>query len=354
MKNCVIVIPVLNPDKSFYPYVEKLHEEAFRSIIIINDGSENNLDYIFNRCSHLQNVTVLKHAVNLGKGRALKTAFNYILNHEDLKKAEGVITVDADGQHKLEDVMTLCGSLNESERKLILGVRSFNEKHVPRKNMLGNTITRKVFKLLYGKSLKDTQTGLRGLSMDILHYYIDLEGERFNYETNMLIETVSRQFDIEEIPIETVYIDDNSSSHFNKVKDSFEIYLLLFKNFFKFISVSFVSFIIDISLFQLFLFILRFTFSRRQIVAATLLARTGSSLFNYTVNRSFVFESKQKWNKTIAGYYTLVVAEALLSGFSVYFIYQMTGFRQVFIKVFVDLVIFLISYRVQKLIVFKD
>lgn len=354
MKNCVIVIPVLNPDKSFYPYVEKLHQEDFRSIVIINDGSEQELEYIFNRCSYLDNVTVLKHAVNLGKGRALKSAFNYILNDENLKQAEGVITVDADGQHKLEDVMTLCGSLNESEKKFVLGVRSFDEKHVPRKNMLGNTITRKVFKLLYGKSLQDTQTGLRGLTMDILQYYIDLEGERFNYETNMLIETVSKRFVIEEVPIETVYIDDNSSSHFDNVKDSFEIYVLLFKNFFKFISVSFISFIIDISLFQLFLFILRFTFSRRQIVTATLLARAGSSLFNYTVNRSFVFDSKKKWNKTIAGYYTLVVAEAFLSGFSVYFIYQLTGFRQIFIKVFVDLVIFLISYRVQKLIVFRD
>ncbi|MCC5890646.1 MAG: bifunctional glycosyltransferase family 2/GtrA family protein [Alkalibacterium sp.] len=354
MKNCIIVIPVLNPDKSFYPYVEKLHKERFRSILIVNDGSEEELEYIFNRCKHLEGVKVLKHAVNLGKGRALKSAFNYILNNEHLREAEGVITVDADGQHKLEDVMTLCGRLSESERKLVLGVRSFEEKHVPRKNMLGNTITRKVFKLLYGTSLQDTQTGLRGLSMDILQYYIDLEGERFNYETNMLIETVSKRFDIEEVPIETVYIDDNNSSHFNKVKDSFEIYLLLFKNFFKFISVSFISFIIDISLFQLFLFILRFTFSRRQIVAATLLARAGSSLFNYTMNRSFVFESGKKWNKTIVGYYTLVVAEALLSGFSVYLLYQLTGIRQVVIKVFVDLIIFLISYRVQKLIVFRD
>lgn len=354
MKNCVIVIPVLNPGNDFFDYVKSLSGEDFKSIIIINDGSSEEKQPIFDECEQIENVRILQHAVNLGKGRALKNAFNYILNETDLCQANGVITVDADGQHTMSDVLMLCRELSGEGNKLILGVRSFDNENVPTPNRLGNTITRKLFHLLYGKHITDTQTGLRGFSLDVLPHLIDLEGERFNYETNVLIAAVRKKLTIEEIPIDTVYINENESSHFRPFQDSFEIYWLLLKNFIKFMGVSITSFLIDISLFQLFVFILRFTFDRRRIVIATVLARAGSSLFNYSMNRSFVFKSKKKWNKTIIGYYLLVIAEGALSAGSVYLLYRLTGFREVLLKVGVDLVIFLISYRIQKLVVFKD
>lgn len=353
MKNCVIVIPALNPLPSFYAYVESLSYEKFVSIIIINDGSSKEKQTLFDQCEQLENVKILKHAVNLGKGRALKNAFNYIANDRNLADTNGVITVDADGQHKLTDVLTVCQLLNKERNKLVLGVRSFKDTNVPTKNMLGNKITSKLFKLLYGQSISDTQTGLRGFTLDTLDHFIDLEGERFSYETNVLITAVQQKFNIEETPIETVYINENESSHFRPFYDSVEIYWLLLKNFFKFMSVSITSFLIDISLFQLFLFLLRFTFDRRRIVLATLLARAGSSLFNFLMNRSFVFKSKRKWNKTIIRFYMLVAGEALVSAGSVYLLYRLTGFREVFLKVGVDLIIFLVSYRIQKSVIFK-
>lgn len=84
MKNCVIVIPVLNPGNDFFDYVKSLSGEDFKSIIIINDGSSEEKQPIFDQCEQTENVRLLQHAVNLGKGRALKNAFNYILNETDL------------------------------------------------------------------------------------------------------------------------------------------------------------------------------------------------------------------------------------------------------------------------------
>lgn len=354
MKNCIVVIPVLEPNEAFIPYVKQLIEEEFASIIIVNDGSSSEKAKIFSCLDKLPEVTVLTHAVNMGKGRALKNAFNYILNDPELANMNGIITVDGDGQHKVSDVIKICSQLESRTSSLLLGVRHFNEENVPLSSMLGNTITKYLFKILYGEGLNDTQTGLRGISFDVLPEFTPIEGERYSYETNMLIVAIRKGIIIEEIPIETVYIKDNEESHFDPFKDSVEIYVLLFKNFFKFMSVSFTSFLIDISFFQLFLFILSFMMSRRRIVVATLLARAVSSLFNYIVNRKWVFESKKRWKKTLFSYYALVALEALASGLSVYWLFQLTGLREVILKVFVDAVLFMISYRIQKSLVFKD
>jgi len=354
MKNCIIVIPVLDPNDAFEPYVKMLIKETFTSIIIVNDGSSSDKTPIFNRLDQLPEVTVLTHAVNMGKGRAMKNAFNYILNDPFLSKQHGVITVDGDGQHKVSDVLELCRQLETRSKALLLGVRNFREENVPTASMLGNTITKFLFKLLYGEGLNDTQTGLRGISLDVLPDFTPIEGERYSYETNMLIVAVHKGIAIEEIPIETVYIKDNEESHFNPFKDSVEIYVLLFKNFFKFMSVSFMSFLIDISFFQIFLSILGYVMSSRRIIVATVLARAVSSLFNYTVNRKWVFADKNRLSKTFFSYYSLVAVEALASGFSVYWLFQLTGVREVILKVFVDAILFMISYRIQKFLIFKD
>ncbi|GEK89450.1 dolichol-phosphate mannosyltransferase [Alkalibacterium putridalgicola] len=354
MKNCIIVIPVLDPNDAFTPYVKQLISEDFKSIIIVNDGSSNEKTQIFEKLDELPEVTVLTHAVNMGKGRALKNAFNYILNDSDLATQHGVITVDGDGQHKVSDVLKLCSELEEKSSSLLLGVRHFQEENVPWTSRMGNTITRHLFRLLYGKGLNDTQTGLRGISTDVLPDFAAIEGERYSYETNMLIVAVHKGLRLKEVPIATVYIEDNEESHFNPVKDSIEIYVLLFKNFFKFMSVSFTSFLIDISFFQLFLFILGFMTVGREIIIATILARAVSSFFNFSISHKWVFESKKRWNQTLFSYYGLVAVQALISGVSVYWLFQLTGIKEVILKVFVDAILFMISYRIQKLLIFKS
>lgn len=353
MKNCIIVIPVLDPNDAFIPYVNELIQEEFESIIIVNDGSSQSKQMIFDQLDQWSEVTVLTHAVNMGKGRALKNAFNYILNDKKLHSMQGVLTVDGDGQHKINDVLAIYDQLIKHPSSLLLGIRYFNEDNVPISSRLGNTITKYLFKALYGEGINDTQTGLRGISSDVLPVFTAIEGERYSYETNMLIVAIRKEIKIIEVPIETVYLKDNEESHFNPFKDSVEIYVMLFKNFFKFMSVSFTSFLIDISFFQLLLFILNSVSIRRRILLATLLARAISSLFNFIVNKNWVFESSKRWKNTFLSYYALVAMEAIASGLSVYWLFQITGIRELFLKIGVDAVLFMISFRIQKFLIFK-
>lgn len=182
----VIIIPALDPPDRLEDYVASLIENGFARIVLIDDGSGPDHQPLFSRLSLRPEVTVLRHAVNLGKGRALKDAFNYVLNTWP-SDFSGVITADSDGQHTVQDVIRVQDELDKGKNTLILGTRDFSKENVPFKSRYGNRITSGVFRLLYGTYLQDTQTGLRGIPRAFLGPYMTLDGERFEYEMNMLI-----------------------------------------------------------------------------------------------------------------------------------------------------------------------
>ena len=230
--NVTVLIPSLNPDNKLIKYVESLVNIGFKNIIIVNDGSTKKYEYYFNKLKKIKECIVLKHVVNQGKGRALKTGINYYLCNLSNKNI-GLITADADGQHTPEDTMKIAKKLLEGKDDLILGVRDFSKSNVPIKSKLGNNITKFLFKIMYGKKVTDTQTGLRGLSNSFLIDAMKFEGEKYDYEMNMLIEPVLLKSKISEVIIDTVYIDENKSSHFDAVKDSYKIYKILFGKWMK-------------------------------------------------------------------------------------------------------------------------
>lgn len=229
MKKVALIIPSLNPDQKLIEYVKEAIKMGFKNIIIVNDGSSKEYDKFFNELSKYNECIVLKHATNLGKGRALKTAFQYYLNK--FNDFTGVVTADSDGQHSLKDTLKIANEITDNS--LVLGMRNFNEKQVPFKSRYGNKITTFIFKTLYGKKINDTQTGLRGLSNDFIKHSLNLNGEGFEYEINMLIEAIRNKTEIKEVFIRTIYIEDNKSSHFNPIKDSIKIYKVMFSEFFK-------------------------------------------------------------------------------------------------------------------------
>lgn len=240
----VVMIPSLNPDDKVIKYVNDLISIGFKNIIIINDGSNEDYDQYFKILNEKEECIVLKHAVNQGKGRALKTGFNYYLNNFSKNQFKGVVTADADGQHSPEDTAKVALSLQNNPESLILGTRDFNEEIVPFKSRIGNKLTTVVFSILYSKRINDTQTGLRGIPHDFISDCITMKGERFEYEINMLIEAVRNRVNFLEEKIQTIYFDSNRETHFNAVGDSLRIYGVIFKNFFKFIFSSMASSII--------------------------------------------------------------------------------------------------------------
>ncbi len=168
---------------------------------------------------------VVKHNVNLGKGRGLKNGINYILNN--YPDAKVIVTADCDGQHSVKDIKK-CGDVAKKNMdSLVLGVRDFSDKNVPTRSKFGNVITRNVLYSFVGQKVSDTQTGLRAMSLDIAKNLIAVSGERYEYETNVLIETKLKKYTCKkEVVIETIYINDNETSHFNPVKDSIRVYRL--------------------------------------------------------------------------------------------------------------------------------
>lgn len=219
--HCAVVIPAYNPDNELIPYITKLQTRGMRNVIIVDDGSLESTQPIFKQLQQDPFCTVLFHPVNQGKGRAMKSAFQYIQNN--CPEVRYIVTADADGQHLTEDVLAIFAYLQTVPSGVVLGSRNFDEEHVPSKNAFGNKLTSRVFQLLFGKRIIDTQTGLRGFRVAELDWLLPLKGERFEYEMNMLMYAVHKEIPLYEVPIETVYFGKKPPTHYKTFRDSFRI-----------------------------------------------------------------------------------------------------------------------------------
>ncbi len=349
--SAVILIPSLEPDDRLPAYVRKLLERGFTRAVIVNDGSSEKYQPLFDQLAAMDGVTVLKHEVNRGKGCALKTGYTFIRDH--MPEASGVITADADGQHTVEDCWKLAEALTEDKRVLYLGSRDFNLSHVPPKSRFGNKTTSTVFKLLYGQWLPDTQTGLRAFRREELQFMIDVPGERFEYEMQVLIACARAGIDMVPITIETVYENENEGTHFHPIRDSYRIYKVILGNFVKFMGASIVSFLIDFTLLTL----LGNTIFQNVLYGAffsKVLARCVSAPCNFWINSRYVFGEAMN-RKTFLRYVLLAVVLMFVSAMGLEGIMDALHFPTQIIGLvgaIVDVVLYLVSYRVQNKWVF--
>ncbi|QHJ69351.1 bifunctional glycosyltransferase family 2/GtrA family protein [Planococcus halotolerans] len=346
MNQFAIIIPAYKPDQKCLNTVEKIINEGFERIIVVDDGSGKEHAHIFISLEEHKEVTVLRHADNQGKGRALKTAFQYILTNKF--PFDAVITADADGQHLASDMVKLSKKMQETPDKVVLGARDFSKKDIPFRSRFGNRFTRLLFRLSTGTVLTDTQTGLRGIPVKYLPQLLEVNGERFEYEMNVLAALRKNEIEVTEVTIETVYIDDNKSSHFNPLRDSFHIYKI-----FIFYGLSGgASFALDIGLYWIFIQLLRDPAPELFIIIATIAARILSSLFNYYINRNKVF--KQGSRKSLVRYFALAAFIMLTSAGSVHLLYaEWLGRGEVILKVLVDTILFIFGFVAQRAWVFR-
>lgn len=349
--NIIILIPALNPDDRLISYVNELIDVGFSKIVVVNDGSTKNTD-IFKKLS--LNCKILTHVVNMGKGRALKTGINYILNHYSTDEIVGIITADSDGQHSVKDTLEVANQL-KCGHQVVLGCRNFTGSDVPFKSKFGNNLTMYLFAFLYGKRISDTQTGLRGLSYDILRECLTYTGERYEYEMHMLIETVTTDKDIVEVPIETIYYDGNKESHFSVVKDSIRIYKVLLARGIKYILSSLCGFVVDIVLFTVIATALLPILSvSKAILISTVGARVASAVTNYVINRNVVFKDGDRILQSGFRYFILVIVQLLCSWILVTFLYANIKWNATILKVIVDTCLFLVSYKIQHRWIFSQ
>lgn len=346
-KDVVIVIPAYQPNEKIMSEFMAEVKENFEHIVIVNDGSGDEYENFFSRLK-AEGYDVLTHSVNLGKGRALKTAINHVLNA--YPDAIGMVTADCDGQHIVKDIKNVVAKLKENPETLVIGSRNFDDDQVPLRSSFGNKMTRGIFAAFVGIKITDTQSGLRAFGRNIMKTFLRVAGERYEYETNMLIECKEKDIKIEEVVISTIYIENNALSHFNPIKDS----IIIYKLFFKFILAALSSFIIDIGLFSVLVCTLPDSMECgivTKIVAATVIARIVSSLYNYFVNSKMVFKKANK--SSIVKYYILVIVQMLISAFAVSATFDYLGGSATFIKLIVDTVIFIVNFYLQREWVFK-
>jgi glycosyltransferase involved in cell wall biosynthesis len=340
-----IIIPAYNPDEKLTSLIDEIISNQFSRVIVVNDGSKEECADIFKELEGISQCVILHHSENQGKGKALKTAFSYFNEHYG--NSTGLITIDADGQHTVSDMKKVAEQLKESPASLILGSRNFSKENIPFRSRFGNNLTRKVVKLTSGIDVLDTQTGLRGIPGGVVSDFLNVEGDRYEFEMNMLLECKKKNIKIEEVEIETIYIEENKSSHFNPIKDSIKIYSV----FLKFIVSSMASFVVDIVLFTLFSFMLKEVIPDSFIIVSTVLARILSSFINFVMNRNVVFKSNS--SNSMVKYYALSIAQMGVSALGVHYLYSVINSGEVGIKVAVDSLLFLVSFIIQREWVFK-
>ena len=355
LQDAVILIPSLEPDERLPAYISRLAENGFGHIVVVDDGSSEEYQEIFRRIETLDSrVRVLHHEVNRGKGVALKTGYRWI--QENLPEISGVITADADGQHTVPDCVHLAEELEKGQRALYLGSRDFSLPNVPPKSRAGNRFTSCLFFLLYGKWLQDTQTGLRAFRKEDLTFMIEVEGERFEYEMNVLIACARHNLPMIPITIETVYENENRGTHYHPFRDSMRIFRVIIRGFVKFMGVSLLCFLVDQGLFNLLniaVFQNAAAKAAKYILISTVVARVVSAVLNFTLNKRVVFKQKGNIARTAVRYALLAAAMVLLSAGGVWLLGQI-GLSSTIAKLLVDTLLYFLSYRVQQNWVFGD
>ncbi len=356
-----IVLPSLEPDAKFQKVIAGLTEAGFAHIVIVNDGSGEEYRHFFDAAAALPQCTVLTHEVNRGKGRALKTAFGFVL--EKLPALEGVITIDGDGQHLTEDIIACGERMLEEQDCVVLGCRDFSKPGIPPRSVAGNRTTSRFFRLLFGIRLSDTQTGLRAIPQRYLKDFCEIPGERFEYETNMLLMMKRMGIEFSEQPIATVYDPEDYSSHYNALKDSLRISKVMLRflatgSGFRYVLSALLSFVLDNGLYRL----LFSSFTGRLAAAAVspaaqVTARAVSSLFNFTLNDRFVFQNRKEHGKAFLRYYCLCIPQTLVSTVCLTALVAALKIASpglaTLVKILLETAIFVLSYLIQKKWVFK-
>lgn len=276
MKRQFALIPAYKPKENLISFIQSLEARGLE-VVVVNDGSGEDYLPLFHKIQEQTLATVIHLEKNQGKGAALKAGLAYLNTVNDDFQ---VITLDADGQHSLQDALFLLQKSLENEGSLLLGSR-MQSKDSPLRSRIGNYITKKVFFLTTGVKVEDTQTGMRAFSKQLIPKLLKIQGNRYEYEMNMLLDFAKQGIPIKEYPIETIYINDNEGSHFDTVKDSIRIYSQILK----FTSSSLLSFCIDFLLYTL-----SFALSGN-IFFSNAFARLISLHCNFFMNKNYVFQN---------------------------------------------------------------
>ena len=348
----VVLIPSYQPNQKLVDLVEGLAHSTSYKIVVVDDGSGSEYQLFFERVA-LLGAQVEVHPRNLGKGAAIKTGLAAIRSNSP---ESSVVTADSDGQHRLQDITKVANTLQTlTEPSLVLGAREFDSA-TPWKSRLGNRASSHLFALLWGKRLSDSQTGLRGISAQLIDANLSVKGDRFEYESNAIIATIAAGIPIVEVMIPATYIDaTNSHSHFRPVVDSFVVGGVIFKQLAKFVLSSVLGALVDIATFAIILHAVFSGFeSATNVFVSAALARLLSLAVNFSSNYKMVFRSRRNPAVAFLGYLGLAAVVFAVSSTSTIALTTVLGWKAIDSKIVTDITLFFMSFYVQKSAVFKN
>jgi glycosyltransferase involved in cell wall biosynthesis len=336
-----VLIPAYQPGPALVEVVRSLAESGFSAIVVMDDGSGREYAGIFDQLRQFERVRIIRHAVNLGKGAALKTGMNFAL--VEYPELAGIVTADADGQHDPEDVRRVARRFAEKPEALVLGARTFTG-YVPLRSRAGNWITRNVLRLVVGHRLSDTQTGLRAVPRGLGERMLSVPASGYEFELEMLIAAKHLGVEVIEQAIRTIYGEGNPTSHFEPLRDSMRIYFVLLR--FGFISM------LTAGLDNVAFFIL---FRASGVIGASLFgARALALAFNYTAVRKAVFFSKEQHRIVVPRYLLLAAANICLSYALISFLTGIVSWRVMPAKISVETFLFIANFAIQRDFVFAN
>ena len=200
----IVGIPAFNEEKNIAVLIIQLKKIADK-IIVCNDGSTD----LTSKIAEGLGATVINHAKNLGYGAAIRSIF---LKSKDLG-GDILVTFDADGQHRIEDINRVIKPIINEESDLVIGSRFLDksEKEVPQYRKVGIKIITKITNATIKKQLTDSQSGFRAYSKKVLNELNPSE-LGMGISTEILIKASAKNFRISEVPIKITY-DGNTSTH---------------------------------------------------------------------------------------------------------------------------------------------
>ena len=221
IKGVCVVIPAYEEEERIGKVVERVKKiKGIQEVVVVDDGSGDRTGEVARKAG----ATVLTHARNQGKGKALLTGFRYALQ----KNYSGVITMDGDGQHLPEEIPRFLKIRKEAD--IVVGCRMANPYDMPRIRYFTNLLTSFLTSLLAGRRIRDSQSGFRWIARKVLEE-LRLEAGRFDIESELLIKAGKKGFRIKEIPITSVYLPDSvKKSKISPLRDTLRFLSLIWRN----------------------------------------------------------------------------------------------------------------------------
>lgn len=191
-RNVWVVMPCFNEEDHISSSIKDVLKYT-NNLVVVDDGSDDNTYKIARK--HCKNV--LKHAINLGKGAALKTGSDYALK----RGAERLVFIDSDGQHEAKEIPRFVGLLDDYD--FVFGSRKL-DKNMPSILRFGNYMLTNIAYALFGVRLHDTQSGYRALTAEA-YKKVRWKAQDYSVETEMIANVGKNKLKYKEIEISTIY-----------------------------------------------------------------------------------------------------------------------------------------------------